>query len=631
MPVAAFSFEALFQAAQTNPNPISLPGQGVLPQIAVVPTVTAIPVTSVPADIAQAIPVPGSAPETLSAPIATEESSPTEQAAQGVSVAAQPDWTVQAMHLALLAAGTVPIGKPDILATPDAAPETTAPVAPSVAAVSSIPVALPLPNPLSTSALLKIPSSGLPVDSRADAIPSAPGAGQPVAPPPFPAAIPATPALTAPMPVPLAASPAAEPGEIPSEVSAVPAPSAVLPVLTTPDAPLVALPVPVTTRATGQAQAASVVSGAMQTPVRIESGAAPIPENSAILVSAIPIPESAATPAPLPAQPNGAPESPATRPLIASATAQPNTLLLPSESSASAAVATLVAPVLEQTPPVETLLRPQQTLDAVLRPATRPENAALSSAAAPMVKIEVSLTPGTADTTTALLPEALPTGTTQNGTQSDPNPNAHGEEAYAAPAQSVESGARPHATPAEAPRTSFETVRTEAARPADAAPPPSESRAERVRLAEQVSRHLESLRLVQGRGELTFRLDPDTLGALRLTLSSHADGIHARMITETVQAQHAVEGAKEQLRAALENKGLRLSALEVSVGQGAVPDGHAYSAPQDAPREREFFRAPARSSRSASADDAFLPALSGEDAERVARLSDRISRLDYRV
>lgn len=111
--------------------------------------------------------------------------------------------------------------------------------------------------------------------------------------------------------------------------------------------------------------------------------------------------------------------------------------------------------------------------------------------------------------------------------------------------------------------------------------------AERARIVEQVTRHLETMRLTNGRGEITLRLQPESLGSLHITVASRADGVMAHIITQTEQVQHVMAAAHEELRTALESKGLRLHGLEVSVGQGAVSDGRtAFGSPYQTPQER---------------------------------------------
>ncbi|HLK58751.1 MAG TPA: flagellar hook-length control protein FliK, partial [Chthonomonadaceae bacterium] len=61
--------------------------------------------------------------------------------------------------------------------------------------------------------------------------------------------------------------------------------------------------------------------------------------------------------------------------------------------------------------------------------------------------------------------------------------------------------------------------------------------AERIRIVEQVTRHLETLRLPAGRSEMSLRLEPEHLGSLRLTITSQHDGVVARIVAESSQVQ----------------------------------------------------------------------------------------------
>lgn len=178
-------------------------------------------------------------------------------------------------------------------------------------------------------------------------------------------------------------------------------------------------------------------------------------------------------------------------------------------------------------------------------------------------------------------------------------------------------------TPDKGSEVSFATVSStaNASRNTDAT-------ADRARVADQVIRHLDSMRLSDDRNEMTVRLHPEELGSVKLSISSHADGVVARIVAETTHAQHAMEDAKEQLRAALEQKGMRLTSLDVSVGNGDVSDGRASnSGASAAQQDARNIRTWNRTSADASASEA-ISAGSGSTAP-IAK--DRASRLDYRA
>jgi flagellar hook-length control protein FliK len=166
--------------------------------------------------------------------------------------------------------------------------------------------------------------------------------------------------------------------------------------------------------------------------------------------------------------------------------------------------------------------------------------------------------------------------------------------------------------------------------PASTLNTPTGLTAERAQIMEQVTRHLEMMRLTNGRGEMTLRLQPETLGSLHVTIASHADGVVARIVAQTEQVQHVMQTAKDELRTALENRGLRLHDLDVSVGQGAVSDGRtafgsAYQTPQEQ-AERAYARsyAPA-STANETVEAAPIPALAAQNG------LNGNSRLDYRA
>lgn len=87
---------------------------------------------------------------------------------------------------------------------------------------------------------------------------------------------------------------------------------------------------------------------------------------------------------------------------------------------------------------------------------------------------------------------------------------------------------------------------------------------ERMRVVEQVQRRIDSIQLNNGRHEVTLRLHPDHLGEVRLTLVADRNQITARIVAETSQARQAMTEGREQLRAALEQKGFSLKSLDVS-------------------------------------------------------------------
>lgn len=153
---------------------------------------------------------------------------------------------------------------------------------------------------------------------------------------------------------------------------------------------------------------------------------------------------------------------------------------------------------------------------------------------------------------------------------------------------------------------------------------------ERTQIVEQVTRHLEAMRMANGRGEITMRLQPEQLGSVRLTISHQPEGVVARIVTETTQAQQAMHEGKEQLRAALEDKGLRLHSLEVSVGQNHLSRGNtAFSEAQSNAQEHAHF---GRSYASGAATSDTEPETSEPSlSPTLGRQLNTTSRLDYRA
>ena len=156
---------------------------------------------------------------------------------------------------------------------------------------------------------------------------------------------------------------------------------------------------------------------------------------------------------------------------------------------------------------------------------------------------------------------------------------------------------------------------------------------DRSKLLEQVTRHLETLRFADECGEVAFHLNPDHLGSLRISIAAHADGVIARVVAEHAGVRQALESGAGHLRAALEERGLKLNALDVTTGQGTAGDGRgAGNASQQQQRETQQNRAvfgppDARSSRIASVSETTAPTL---PVAAVTRNRSPL-RLDYRA
>jgi flagellar hook-length control protein FliK len=114
---------------------------------------------------------------------------------------------------------------------------------------------------------------------------------------------------------------------------------------------------------------------------------------------------------------------------------------------------------------------------------------------------------------------------------------------------------------------------------------------ERAHLAQQLAKHIDTMRLANaGHSEMSLDLKQEHLGGLHLTVSSDANGVSARIVVETAQAQQAVDAAKDQLRAALENRGLNLASLDVTLSQGSS-GGNSFAREQSSQTETDSPRA----------------------------------------
>ena len=116
----------------------------------------------------------------------------------------------------------------------------------------------------------------------------------------------------------------------------------------------------------------------------------------------------------------------------------------------------------------------------------------------------------------------------------------------------------------------------------------SSSPIDRAHVMEQVTRHLETMRLTGEGGEMRLRLNPHNLGSVQVSISTHQDGVVARIAVESAQVQQVMEGAKEHLRAGLEARGLHVQSVEVTLTPGMSGDQAAAFSGQ---RNRQFAEA----------------------------------------
>jgi flagellar hook-length control protein FliK len=90
---------------------------------------------------------------------------------------------------------------------------------------------------------------------------------------------------------------------------------------------------------------------------------------------------------------------------------------------------------------------------------------------------------------------------------------------------------------------------------------------DRYHVVEQVLHRIETLHLAHGRQELVLRLHPEHLGEVRLTIEAEGTDVAARIVTDTPLARQAMDAGREDLRAALEQRGFHLMQLDVSLDQ----------------------------------------------------------------
>ncbi len=149
----------------------------------------------------------------------------------------------------------------------------------------------------------------------------------------------------------------------------------------------------------------------------------------------------------------------------------------------------------------------------------------------------------------------------EGGDRSEP---VRGSAPVAADPESADAGGDPRAAVAPA-AASAHASRT--AQP-ERAEPPAAGQQDRVRVVQQVLQKLETMRLTQGRQEITLHLKPEHLGHLQVTIVTDRENVFARIVAETSQVRQAVEMGRDALRDALEQKGLTLQHLDVSSQQG---------------------------------------------------------------
>lgn len=136
------------------------------------------------------------------------------------------------------------------------------------------------------------------------------------------------------------------------------------------------------------------------------------------------------------------------------------------------------------------------------------------------------------------------------------------------------------------------------------ATPPENSASEWVR---QLTEKMETLSKQQEQGRVTLQLEPEHLGRLRVTVSLREGAIHTHIVADNHTVRQMLENNSSLLQQALQQRGLHLGALQVSV-QG---DGRQFllHQPYTPPRRGGWLEADA--AIRAAHESSFVHATSG--------------------
>ena len=136
------------------------------------------------------------------------------------------------------------------------------------------------------------------------------------------------------------------------------------------------------------------------------------------------------------------------------------------------------------------------------------------------------------------------------------------------------------------------------------ATPPENSASEWVR---QLTEKMETLSKQQEQGRVTLQLEPEHLGRLRVTVSLREGAIHTHIVADNHTVRQMLENNSSLLQQALQQRGLQLGALQVSV-QG---DGRQFQLhqPYTPPRRGGWLEADA--AIRAAHESSFVHATSG--------------------
>jgi len=90
------------------------------------------------------------------------------------------------------------------------------------------------------------------------------------------------------------------------------------------------------------------------------------------------------------------------------------------------------------------------------------------------------------------------------------------------------------------------------------------------RVIDQIINRL-SVRSNGSQSEVKIRLDPPSLGTVRLNISTSADGVRTLIVAENQAVKQLIENNLSQLRDSMANQGLKLDGFSVEVGGDSNP------------------------------------------------------------
>ncbi len=114
-----------------------------------------------------------------------------------------------------------------------------------------------------------------------------------------------------------------------------------------------------------------------------------------------------------------------------------------------------------------------------------------------------------------------------------------------------------------------------------------------------------SLRGAGGKNEVFIRLDPPSLGSVRMNISTQGDNVRATVITETHAVKQAIENNLSQLRDSISDQGLKVESFTVMVGGNPGQKGNGQA--QNGDSLASFFGDLESASSEAEEGDDFAP------------------------